>query len=325
MNSPPLQARPLVWTTLHPVNTDGESVRRALAKLAKEDPTFKVEDEEIDGQIVTEIDGQIVIAAMGYLHLEIICDRLAREHHVHVEAAAPKVLYVETIRDISDGEGKFISQSRSRSRYAHVVIRIEPNPARGYELVDELPEGAFPKTYVEPISRGIQYALKSGVIAGYEIVDVKVILCDGSYHDTDSDEESFETAGFMAFKDAVVRANPILLEPVMAVQVIVPEEFVGAIMGDVNSRRGRIQGMENREGNAVISALVPLADMIGYTTDLRSMTQGRCEYSAKFSMYEQASGPPPTGDNRIGVTANRPWKPKPKHGAEAAQPPWLDD
>jgi len=317
MNGPPPQPRPLVWTTLHPVNTDSESVRRALAKLAKEDPTFKVEDEKIDGQIV--------IAAMNYVHLEIICDSLAREYHVHVEAAAPSVLYVETIRDVSDGEGKFISQSRSRSRYAHVVIRIEPNPGRGYALADELPEGAVPRQYVEPISRGIQYALKTGVIAGYEMVDVKVILCDGSYHDTDSDEGGFETAGFMAFKDTAVRANPILLEPVMTVQITVPEEFAGAIMGDVNSRRGRVQGLENRERNAVISALVPLAEMIDYPTDLRSMTQGRCEYSATFSRYEQASGPPPTGDDRIGVTANKPWKPKPKHGAEAAQPPSLDD
>lgn len=230
-------------------------------------------------------------------------------------------MYVEGIRDISDGEGKFVSQSGSRSRYAHVVLRIEPNPGRGYELVDELPERAFPKQYVEPISRGIQYALKAGVIAGYEIVDVRVTLCDGSYHEIDSDEESFETAGFMALKDAAVRANPVLLEPVMAVQVIVPEEFAGSILGDLNSRRGTIEGMEN----GVISALVPLTEMIGYTTDLRSITQGRGYYLDKFAKYEQAPSPPPAGDDRIGVTANRPWKPKPKRGAEAAQPPWSDD
>ena len=308
-----LQAHLLVRTTLRPVNTNTESVRRALAKLAEEDPTFKVEDEDLDGQIV--------IATTGELHLEVICDRLAREYRIHVEPGAVNVLYAEGIRDISDGEGKFVSQSGSRSRYAHVVLRIEPNPGRGYELVDELPERAFPKQYVEPISRGIQYALKAGVIAGYEIVDVKVILCDGSYHEVDSDEESFETAGFMALKDAAVRANPVLLEPVMAVQVIVPEEFAGSIMGDLDSRRGTIERMEN----GVISALVPLAEMIGYTTELRSITQGRGYYSGNFAKYEQAPGPPPSGDDRIGVTANKPWKPKPKRGAEAAQPPWLDD
>jgi elongation factor G len=303
--------RPLIWTALHPVQNDCKDLRSALARLAQDDPGFRVDDEDVDGQII--------IRTTGELRLEIICERLVREHHIYVQSGGPKIIYLETIRRQSAAEGKFIS---AWGRYAHVVIRIEPNPGQGYEFVDERPQGTIPNKYVDPVDQGFQYALKEGFVAGYEMVDVKVTLCDGSYHEGDSDEEAFETAGFMAMKEAIRQANPVLLEPLMSVEVIVPREFSGSVIGDLNLRRGRIEGIEDRAGSGVIHATVPLAEMVGYATDLRSVTLGRATYSARFANYSQAPGSPPVGDDGVGVTANKPWKPRPKRGAEAAEPPF---
>jgi len=308
--------RPLVWTTLRPVNSDCDKLRRALAKLREDDKGFRVDDEDEDGQIV--------IRAMSKLHLDLICERLVREHDIYVESGRPKIIYLETIRETSAAERTFINQSGGRGHYAHVVIRIDPNPNKGYKFIDETPKGAIPRKYLSPVDKGIQYALKAGVVAGYETTDIKVTLCDGSYYEADSDDAAFESAGFMAMKEAVSQANPVLLEPLMFVEVACPEELCGSVMGDLSLRRARIEGMENRAEIQVIQAIVPLAEMIGYAVHLRSMTQGRASYSARFANYEQAPGPPQGGDDRIGVTANKPWKPKPKRGAEAVEPPWED-
>jgi elongation factor G len=314
INEPDNVDRLLVWTTLRGLQSDCDDLRRALAKLAEDDPTFSVDDEDVDGEVI--------IRATGELHLESICARLLREHHVRVKARGPKIIYLETVRGTSAAEGKFITQSGGRGHYAHVVIRIEPNPSKGYKFLDETPAGAIPTRFLDPINRGVRYALEAGSIAGYEIVDAKVTLCDGSYHEGDSDDEAFESAGFMAVKEAMPQASPVLLEPVMSLEVIAPQEFCGSIMGDLNSRRGRIEGMEDRAGNQAIRALVPLAEIIGYATELRSITRGRASYSARFAKYEQAPSLPPSEDDGIGVTANKPWKPKPKRGAEAAELPY---
>lgn len=316
MNKPENVDRLLVWTTLRPLQSDCDNLRRALAKLAEDDPTFSVEDEDVDGEVI--------IRAMGELHLEVICSRLLREHHIRVKYRGPKIIYLETVRGTSVAEGKFITQSGGRGHYAHVVIRVEPNPSKGYKFLDETPAGAIPKRFLDPVNRGVRYALMAGAIAGYEIVDAKVTLCDGSYHEDDSDDAAFESAGFMAVKEAMPQANPVLLEPVMSLELIVPEEFCGSVMGDLNSRRGRIEGMEERAGNQAIRVAVPLAEIIGYATELRSITRGRASYSARFAEYEQTPGLPPIEDEGIGVTANKPWKPKPKHGAEAAELPYSD-
>jgi elongation factor G len=316
MNEPLPSGRPLVWTTLRPIDSDCDSLRRALAKLAEDDPGFSVDDEDADGQIV--------IRALGDLHLEIICERLVREHSFYVESGGTNIIYLETIREAGGAEGEFNSQSGARSRYAHVVIRVEPNPGRGYEFVNEVHKEAIPKKYMGPVDTGIQYALRAGVVSGYEMVDVKVTLCDGSYHEGDSDDEAFESAGFMAAKEAMRQASPVLLEPLMSLEILVPQELSGSVIGDLSLRRGRIEGMEVRAGELVIQAIVPLAEIIRYATDLRSVTRGRARYSAQFARYEQASGVPPAGDDSVGVTANKPWKPKPKRGAEAIEPPWLD-
>jgi elongation factor G len=316
MNEPVPPGRPLVWATLRPIHSDCDNLRRALAKLAEDDPGFSVDDEDADGQII--------IRALGELHLEIICERLVRERSVYVESGGPNIIYLETIRETSAAEGEFNSQSGARSQYAHVVIRIEPNPRRGYEFADETPGGAIPNKYVDSVDKGVRYALRAGVVAGYEVVDIKVTLCDGGYHEGDSDDEAFESAGFMAAKTAMRRASPVLLEPLMSLEVIVPQELTGSVMGDLNLRRGRIEGMEDRAGEQAIQAIVPLAEIISYATDLRSITRGRATYSAQFAHYELASGLPPAGDDSVGVTANKPWKPKPKRGAEAVEPPWLD-
>jgi len=307
---------PLVWTTLRPLNGDREKLRRALTKLSEDDKGFRVDDEGADGQIV--------IRAMSKLHVDVICERLVREHNIYVESGRPKIIYLETIRETSTGEGKFITQSGGRGHYAHVVIRIEPNPSKGYKFVDETPEGAITRKYLGPVNQGIQYALKAGAVAGCETTDIKVTLCDGSYHEADSDEAAFESAGFMAMKEAITQANPVLLEPLMSVEVVCPEDLCGSVLSDLSLRRGRIDGMEGRAGKEVIQATVPLAEMMTYAKDLLSITQSAGTYSARFAHYEQAPGLPPAGDDRIGVTANKPWKPKPKHGAEAVEPPWED-
>jgi elongation factor G len=253
----------------------------ALAKLAQEDPTFNVH---------TDVDsGQTIIAGMGELHLEIIVDRMMREYKVEANVGKPQVAYRETIRSNSEAEGKYIRQTGGSGNYGHAKIRISPNePGKGYEFSNDIKGGTIPKEYIKPIDQGIQDTMQRGVLAGYEMVDIKVSLYDGSYHDVDSNEMAFKIAGSMAFKEAARKAKPVLLEPVMAVEVTVPEEYMGTIIGDLNSRRGRIEGMEMVGTTQAIRATVPLSTMFGYATHMRSSTQGRANYSMQFKQYEEA-------------------------------------
>ena len=271
---------PVISVAVEPkTKGDQEKMGVALSKLANEDPTFKVH---------TDPDsGQTIISGMGELHLEIIVDRMMREFSVQANVGKPQVAYRETIRKASEAEGKFIRQTGGRGQYGHVKIRIEPNPAKGYEFVDDITGGAVPKEYIKPVGEGIREAMEGGVLAGYEMVDVKATLYDGSYHEVDSSEIAFKIAGSMAFKEAARKASPVLLEPMMSVEVVVPEEYMGDIIGDLNSRRGRVEGMEHRAGSQVIRSHVPLSEMFGYATDMRSRTQGRATYSMHFARYEE--------------------------------------
>ena len=275
-------AVPVISVAVEPkTKADQEKMGMALGKLAQEDPTFKVH---------TDPDsGQTIISGMGELHLEIIIDRMMREYKVEANVGKPQVAYRETIRRKSEAEGKYIRQTGGRGQYGHAKIRIEPNePGKGYEFINEIIGGSVPKEFIKPIDQGIKEAMEGGVLAGYEMVDVKATLYDGSYHDVDSNEMAFKIAGSMAFKEAARKAAPVLLEPVMAVEVVTPEDYAGVIMGDLSSRRGRIEGMEHRAGSQVIKAIVPLAEMFGYATHMRSSTQGRAEYSMHFARYEEA-------------------------------------
>ena len=273
---------PVISLAIEPkTKSDQEKLGVGLAKLKAEDPTFHVKTDEETGQVV--------IAGMGELHLEIIVDRLKREFSVEASVGAPQVAYKETLTRAAEGEGKWIKQSGGRGQYGHAKIRVIPRkPGEGYEFVNEIVGGAIPKEFIKPIDQGIQEAMTTGVLAGYPMDDVKVELYDGSYHDVDSNEMSFKFAGSMAFKDAAGKAHPVLLEPVMRVEVVVPEEYMGDVIGDVTKRRGHIQSMETRGGSQVINARVPLAQMFGYATDIRSRTQGRGSYSMHFDRYEPA-------------------------------------
>ncbi len=270
---------PVIRVAIEPKTTAGqEKMGVALAKLAEEDPTFRTyTDEET---------GQTIIAGMGELHLEIIVDRLLREFKVEANVGAPQVAYKETIRKAVDQDTKYARQSGGKGQYGHVKIHVEPNESgKGYEFVNAVVGGAIPKEYIPAIDAGIQGAMLAGVVAGYPVVDVKVTLFDGSYHEVDSSEMAFKIAGSMAFKEAMRKADPTLLEPIMKVCVIVPDEYMGDVIGDINSRRGQIQGYEMRSGAQQIDAFVPLAEMFGYATDLRSRTQGRGQYTMEPSHY----------------------------------------
>jgi elongation factor G len=273
---------PVISVAVEPkTKSDQEKMGVALGKLAQEDPTFKVN---------TDPDsGQTIISGMGELHLEIIVDRMMREFNVQANVGKPQVAYRETIRKQSQAEGKYIRQTGGSGQYGHVRIRLEPNePGKGYEFINEVVGGVIPKEFIKPVDQGIKEAMEGGVLAGYEMVDVKATLYDGSYHDVDSNEMAFKIAGSMAFKEAARKASPVLLEPVMSVEVVVPEEYMGTIIGDLSSRRGRIEGIEHRAGSQVIKAMVPLAEMFGYATNMRSNTQGRATFSMHFSRYEEA-------------------------------------
>ncbi len=275
-------AVPVISVAVEPkTKADQEKMGMALGRLAQEDPTFKVH---------TDPDsGQTIISGMGELHLEIIVDRMMREYKVEANVGKPQVAYRETIRKKAEAEGKYIRQTGGRGQYGHARIRIEPQePGKGYEFVNDIVGGSVPKEFIKPIDQGIREAMEGGVLAGYEMVDVKATLYDGSYHDVDSNEMAFKIAGSMAFKEAARKASPVLLEPVMSVEVVTPEDYAGVIMGDLSSRRGRIEGMEHRAGSQVIKAIVPLAEMFGYATHMRSSTQGRAEYSMHFARYEEA-------------------------------------
>jgi len=275
-------AVPVISVAVEPkTKADQEKMGMALGKLAQEDPTFKVH---------TDPDsGQTIISGMGELHLEIIVDRMMREYKVEANVGKPQVAYRETIRKHSEAEGKYIRQTGGKGQYGHAKIKLDPQPpGMGYEFVNDITGGSVPKEFIKPIDQGIREALEGGILAGYPMVDVKATLYDGSYHDVDSNEMAFKIAGSMAFKEAARKASPVLLEPVMQVEVVTPEDYAGVIMGDLSSRRGRIEGMEHRAGSQVIKAIVPLAEMFGYATHMRSSTQGRAEYSMHFARYEEA-------------------------------------
>jgi len=275
-------AVPVISVAVEPkTKADQEKMGLALNRLAQEDPTFKVH---------TDPDsGQTIISGMGELHLEIIVDRMMREYKVEANVGKPQVAYRETIRKHAEAEGKYIRQTGGKGQYGHAKIYLDPQPpGLGYEFVNDITGGSVPKEFIKPIDQGIREALEGGILAGYPMVDVKATLYDGSYHDVDSNEMAFKIAGSMAFKEAARKASPVLLEPVMAVEVVTPEDYAGTIMGDLSSRRGRIEGMEHRAGSQVIKAIVPLAEMFGYATHMRSSTQGRAEYSMHFARYEEA-------------------------------------
>ncbi|MDW8155982.1 MAG: elongation factor G [Armatimonadota bacterium] len=272
---------PVISVAVEPkTKADSDRLSAALAKLAEEDPSFRVRyDPET---------GQTLISGMGELHLEIITDRLVREFRVEAHVGRPQVAYKETLRQPARGEGRFIRQTGGRGQYGHAVVDVEPLPrGGGFEFVDRITGGVIPKEFIKPVEEGVREAMESGVLAGYPVVDVRVTLVDGSYHEVDSSELAFKIAGSLAFKDAAQKAKPVLLEPVMKVEVTTPEAYMGDVLADLNARRGRIQAMEQRQGLRVITALVPLAEMFGYATDLRSRTQGRAVYTMEFSHYEE--------------------------------------
>ena len=272
---------PVIDVAIEPkTQADQEKMGIALAKLAEEDPTFKVHTDKETGQTI--------IAGMGELHLEIIVDRLLREFKVEANVGQPQVAYKETIRSKITGVGKHVKQSGGHGQYGHCVVEFEPNePGAGFTFENKIVGGVVPKEFIGPIEAGIKEAMLSGLLAGYEVVDIKATLVDGSYHEVDSSEMAFKIAGSLAFKDGCAKASPVLLEPVFKVEVVVPEDYMGEVMGNVSSRRGRIEGMEGRNGLQAIRAVVPLAEMFGYATDLRSRTQGRGTYTMQFSHFEE--------------------------------------
>ncbi len=270
---------PVISIAVEPkTKVDQEKMGLALNKLAEEDPSFRVRTDEETGQTI--------ISGMGELHLEIIVDRMKREFKVEAEVGAPQVAFRETIRKKVDQECKYAKQSGGRGQFGHVYITVEPQePGTGYEFVNDISGGVIPKEYIPAVDKGIQESLQNGVLAGYPVVDIKVTLYDGSFHEVDSSEMAFKIAGSMAFKDGCRKASPVILEPMMKVEVEVPEDYMGDVIGDINKRRGQITSMDDRSGNKIVNALVPLAEMFGYSTDLRSMTQGRGTYSMEFSHY----------------------------------------
>jgi len=272
---------PVIDLAIEPkTKADQEKMATALAKLAEEDPTFRTKaDEET---------GQTIISGMGELHLDVIVDRLLREFKVEANIGQPQVAYRETFRTSAEVEGKYIRQSGGRGQYGHVWIRFEPlEEGSGFEFENNIVGGVVPREYIPAVQSGIEEAMQNGVLAGYPLVDIKATLYDGSYHDVDSSEMAFKIAASIALKEAKKYCNPVLLEPIMKVEVDIPEEYLGDIMGDINSRRGRIEGMDDRSGAKVIRAFVPLAEMFGYATTLRSRTQGRGNYSMYFDHYEE--------------------------------------
>lgn len=288
---------PVIRVAIEPKTKAGqEKMTLALIKLAEEDPTFKTyTDKET---------GQTIIAGMGELHLEIIVDRLLREFKVEATVGAPQVAYRETFKNAVDAEGLFKRQSGGKGQYGHCKVRFEPlEPGSGFVFVDETVGGSIPKEYIEPVRKGIEEASKNGILAGYEVVDFKATVYDGSYHEVDSSEMAFKIAGSLAFKDGVKRANPVILEPIMKVEIVTPEDYFGDLMGNVSSRRGIITGTDDRNGSKVIDAMIPLSDMFGYATDLRSRTQGRGQFTMQFDHYSEV--PKSVAEKIIGSRATK--------------------
>jgi elongation factor G len=271
---------PVISVAVEPkTKADQEKMGIALQKLAEEDPTFRVKTDEETGQTI--------ISGMGELHLDILCDRMKREFKVESNVGKPQVAYRETITAPTDSECKYAKQSGGRGQYGHVKMTIEPNPGKGYEFINKITGGVIPREYIPAVDKGCFEALEGGVVAGYPMVDVKITLFDGSFHDVDSSEMAFKIAGSMAMKDGAKKASPVILEPIFKVEVTTPEEYMGDIIGDLNSRRGMVQGMTDRNGAKIVDAKVPLSEMFGYATDLRSKSQGRATYSMEFEEYAQ--------------------------------------
>jgi elongation factor G len=274
---------PVIHVAVEPkTKVDQEKMGLALNRLAQEDPSFRVRSDEESGQTI--------ISGMGELHLEILVDRMKREFGVEANVGAPQVAYREAIRKTVEIEGKFVKQSGGRGQFGHVWIKMEPNEAgKGFEFVDAIKGGSVPREYIPAVEKGLRETLPNGVLAGFPVVDVKCTLFDGSYHDVDSNENAFKMAASMAFKDGMRKASPVLLEPMMSVEVETPEDYTGTVMGDLSSRRGMVQGMDDMVGGSkVVKAEVPLAEMFGYSTALRSATQGRATYTMEFKHYSEA-------------------------------------
>jgi elongation factor G len=271
--------QPVISVAVEPrTKVDQEKMGVALSRLAKEDPSFRVHTDPESGQTI--------ISGMGELHLEIIVDRMRREFNVEANVGKPQVAYRETIRGTVDSEGKFVRQSGGRGQYGHVWLKIQPNEqGKGYEFVNGIVSGTVPREFIPAVDKGIKEAVETGVIAGYPVVDVKVTLFDGSYHDVDSNEMAFKIAGSMGFKEGFRRAKPVLLEPIMKVEVVTPEDYSGDVIGDLNRRRGQIMGMDDNTSGKIITAEVPLSEMFGYATTVRSMSQGRATFTMEFGKY----------------------------------------
>ena len=288
---------PVIAVAIEPkTKADEEKLGLSLSRLALEDPTFRVTTE-------TETS-QTLIHGMGELHLEIIVDRLLREFKVEANVGKPQVAYRETIRRPAEAQGRFVRQTGGRGQYGDVYLEVEPAPGEGFVFENKIVGGTIPREYIPAVEKGVREALETGVLAGYPVVDVKVRLTDGSYHEVDSSEIAFKIAGSMAFKEACRRAKPVLLEPVMDVEVVTPRDYVGPVIGNLNSRRGRIVSQEIRGGSEVVRATVPLGQMFGYATDLRSMTQGRATYTMQFARYEEV--PPAIAEEIMAKVAGRP-------------------
>jgi len=307
MRKPETQHRPVISMAIRPkADSDGVRLIQALDEIAQEDSTVRIQ--------AGPVDGQTTLSGMDELHLESICDRILRQYKVEVDAGVAEVIYLETIRRQAEGEGRYIRQTGGSGNYGHVKARIEPNEAgKGIGFINEVRGGVVPAEYIDPIEMGIREAARGGVLAGYELVDVKVSLFDGSFHEVDSNEMAFKIAGSMAFKEAARKACPIVLEPLMAVDVAVKEELLGATMGDLNSRRGRIDSIAQDAGSAVVHAMVPLSEM------LRSSRYGRPAYFMRFARYEQAPRRQEPGPDGPGVTANEPRRPRNGSGYNALQ------
>ncbi len=308
-----IQRRPVISLAIRPSEPSQlEKLQLALSALTCQDPDMRAES--------GPGDRETIVSGMGELHLEVICERILREYEIPLDIGEFKIVYLETIRKNAEAEGKYVRQIGFRGQFAHVKIRLVPrNAGSGYQFDNEIKDGAIPSEYVEPVNLGIQVAMKGGVVAGHEMVDLRAVLYDGSYHAGDSNEIAFRIAASMAFKEAARKAGPVVLEPVMSIELITPEEFAGAIVGDLSRRRGMIEAMEHRVDGQAIHAKVPQATMIGYAQHLRSFTQDRASYSMNFARYEEASRGGESGSDEAGVTAKQPRGPRAGSGFAAAR------
>jgi elongation factor G len=307
------QSRPVIRVAIGPrANDDRERLLQALRDIVHKDPTVRIETEPVHGQTI--------IGGMSESHLEGICARILQAYKIQIDVGQLKVIYLETLRNRAEAEGKYIRQTGGYGNYGHVKIRLEPNErGNGIEFINEINGGAVPREYIQPTEQGVREALQGGVLGGYEVVDVKATLFDGSYHDVDSNEMAFRIAGSMACKEVMRKASPVLLEPVMAVEVVVPEDHLGTIIGGLNSRRGRIEGIEDRAGSRAVRATVPLSEMFGYAKHVGASTKGTGDLSIRFVRYEEAPPRGEWGGDEPGVTADKPKRPRGSSGSAAAK------